>query len=174
VVLGATGAGKSTFAQRLAVRLGGAFVELDALFWEPRWTEAEPDVFLARVERATAGDRWVAAGNYRRTRDLVWRRADTVIWLDYPFVIVLRRLLVRTVRRAVTGEVLWNGNRESLWEHCQVWSEKSLVNWLFKTYWAYRRELPLLFQEPAHAHLRVVRLRQPRDAETWLAGLRAA
>lgn len=174
VVVGATGAGKSTFAQRLAGRLGTTYVELDELFWDAGWTQAPPDVFRARVEGATAGAAWVVAGNYGRVRDLLWPRAQAIIWLDYPFVIVLRRLLVRTVRRAVTREVLWNGNRESLWEHCRVWSEKSLLNWLFKTYWAYQRELPLLFQEPAHAHLRVVRLRQPRDAETWLAGLGAA
>jgi adenylate kinase family enzyme len=33
VVIGATGSGKSTFAQRLARSLGVTFVELDALFW---------------------------------------------------------------------------------------------------------------------------------------------
>jgi adenylate kinase family enzyme len=170
-VVGATGSGKSTLAQRLAARLGGQYIELDALFWEPHWTEAAPEVFRARVERATAGAGWVVAGNYSRARDLVWPRADTVVWLDYPFSLVLRHLTVRTVRRAVTREVLWNGNREHFWDHCRLWSEKSLFNWLFKTYWAYRREFPMLFAQPAHAHLRIVRLRRPREAEAWLVGL---
>ena len=58
-VVGATGSGKSTFAERLASRLGGAYVELDALFWEPHWTEAAPDVFRERVERATTDACWV-------------------------------------------------------------------------------------------------------------------
>ena len=153
VVVGATGSGKSTFAQ------------------PAHWTEAAPDVFRARVERATAGPRWAVAGNYGRVRDLLWPRADTIVWLDYAFPLVLRRLTVRTVRRAVTGEILWNGNRESLWEHCRLWSQKSLFHWLFKTYWAYRRELPVLFAQPAHAHLRITRLRRPREADAWLAGL---
>ena len=82
VVVGATGSGKSIFAQRLAARLGAEYVELDELFWEADWTEAAPDVFRARVERATAGPRWVVAGNYGRVRDLLWPRADTVVWLD--------------------------------------------------------------------------------------------
>jgi adenylate kinase family enzyme len=171
VVIGATGSGKSTFAERLAARLGGAYVELDALHWEPHWTEAAPDVFRERVALAAAGACWVVAGNYSRVRDVVWPRADTVVWLDYPFPLVLRRLTARTVRRAITREVLWNGNRENLWDHCRLWSEKSLFNWLFKTYWAHRREFPRLLQQPAHAHLRIVRLSRPRDAEAWLAGV---
>jgi adenylate kinase family enzyme len=171
VVLGATGAGKSIRAQRLASRLGAEYVELDALFWDAGWTQAAPDVFRARVERATAGLRWVVAGNYGRVRDLLWPRADTIVWLDYAFPLVLRRLAARTVRRAVTGEVLWNGNREYFWEHCRVWSERSLFHWLFKTYWAYRRELPVLFAQPGHTHLRIARLRRPRETEAWLAGL---
>jgi adenylate kinase family enzyme len=173
VVIGATGSGKSTLAERLAARLGGAYVELDALHWEPHWTEAAPDVFRERVARATVGPRWVVAGNYRAVRDIVWPRADTLVWLDYPFPLVLRRLTVRTVRRAVTREVLWNDNREHLLDHCRLWSETSLFNWLFKTYWTYRREFPTLFIQPAHAHLRIVRLRRPRDAEAWLAGVAA-
>jgi adenylate kinase family enzyme len=171
VVVGATGSGKSTFAQRLAARLGTEYVELDELFWDADWTEAAPDIFRARVDRATAGSRWVVAGNYGRVRDLLWPRADTVVWLDYAFPLVLHRLTVRTVRRAVTREILWNGNREYFWEHCRLWSQKSLFHWLIKTYWAYRREFPVLFAQPAHAHLRIARLRRPREAETWLAQL---
>ena len=171
VVVGATGSGKSALAQRVAARLGCGYVELDALFWNAGWTEAEPDVFRTRVERAIAGPCWVVDGNYGRVRDLLWARADTIVWLDYALPLVLGRLAARTVRRAVTREVLWNGNRERFREHCLVWSERSLFHWLFKTYWAYRRELPVLFAQPAHAHLRVARLRRPREAEAWLAGL---
>jgi adenylate kinase family enzyme len=171
VVVGATGAGKSALAQRLASRLGAPYVELDALFWDAGWTPADPDVFRARVEHATARPRWVVAGNYGRVRDLLWPRADTIVWLDYTFPLVLRRLTARTVRRAVSREVLWNGNREYLWEHCRLWSEKSLFHWLVKTYWAYRRELPVLFAQPGHAHLQIARLRRPRETEAWLAGL---
>ena len=171
VVVGPTGAGKSVLAQRLAARLGAPYIELDELFGDAGWTQAAPDLFRTRVERATDNPRWVEAGNYGRVRDLLWPRADTIVWLDYGFPLVLRRLTARTVRRAVTGEVLWNGNREYFWEHCRLWSEKSLFHWLVKTYWAYRRELPVLFARPEHRHLRIVRLRRPRETETWLADL---
>ncbi len=173
VVVGVTGAGKSTLAERLAGRLGAPYVELDALHWEANWTEAPPDVFRTRVEAATAGPAWVVAGNYRTVRDLLWARAEALVWLDYAFPLVLGRLTARTVRRALTGEVLWNGNRELLWDHVQLWSEKSLFNWLARTYWSYRREFPVLLAQPAHAHLTVVHLRSPREMEAWLGAVPA-
>ncbi len=91
-------------------------------------------MFRDRVDGATAGTAWVVAGNYSRVRDLLWPRAQAIVWLDYSFSLVLGRLTARTVRRTVTREVLWSGNREYLWEHCQLWSEKSLFHWLLKTY----------------------------------------
>ena len=54
VVVGPTGAGKSVLAQRLAARLGAPYIELDELFWDAGWTQAAPDVFRTRVERAVS------------------------------------------------------------------------------------------------------------------------
>jgi GTPase SAR1 family protein len=34
-----------------------------------------------------------------------------------------------------------------------------------------RRQYPLLFRQPEHAHLAVVRLRSPQAARDWLAGI---
>ncbi len=169
VVVGATGAGKSTLAGRLAQGLDVPFVELDALFWGPQWTPAAPDDFRARVDPSSAGPAWVIAGNYGAVRDLRWPRADTIVWLDYPLPLVLARLTARTLRRGITREILWNGNHENLWQHAMVWSERSLFHWLFTTFWRYRREFPALFREPAHAHARVVHLRTPRAGREWLA-----
>jgi adenylate kinase family enzyme len=82
-VVGTTGSGKTTLAQQLAERLGYPHVELDALHWEPNWTEAPLDLFRARTAHALAGDTWVVDGNYSKVRDIVWSRADTVVWLEY-------------------------------------------------------------------------------------------
>ena len=68
--------------------------------------------FRTRVAEALSGDSWVIDGNYSKVRDIVRTRADTLIWLDYALPLILRQLLARTARRAITGEPLWSGNRE--------------------------------------------------------------
>ena len=114
VVIGTTGSGKSTLAERLAARTGLRVVELDALFWGRDWQGAPIELFRHRVERETRDDGWIVVGNYAQVRDLVWRPADTLVWLDLPLSLVMWRLLRRTIRRAATKEDLWGtGNRES-------------------------------------------------------------
>ena len=79
--------------------LGAAHVELDAIFHQPGWTPLDDDEFRARVTEATAPGRWVVDGNYSAVRDIVWNRADTVVWFDLPYVDVMARTIRRTVRR---------------------------------------------------------------------------
>ena len=169
-VVGSTGSGKTTFARELARRLGVPHVELDALNWGPNWTMVPGEVFKARVARAVEGDAWVIDGNYagRGARDLVWPRADTVVWLDPPLGAIFARLFRRAVRRSRSGEELWpgTGNRETL--RNQFLSRDSLFWWALKTSRRRRRELPLILARPEHAHLTVHRFRRAEEAAAWL------
>ncbi|HEX3050884.1 MAG TPA: shikimate kinase [Aggregatilineaceae bacterium] len=165
VIIGNTGSGKTTLARTLAQRLDRPHIELDALFWEPDWKQAETAVFRARVAEAIAGEQWVIDGNNHRVRDLVWARAELLIWLDYPLRVHFWRLMRRTLRRVVHREELWNGNRET-WK-AQFLSRDSLFVWLFKGYRRHRREWPVALER--YSHLTVIRLRSPRETEKWLA-----
>lgn len=133
---------------------------------------AELEVFRERVREATDGSGWVVAGNYSKVRDMIWSRAEAVIWLDYPLPIVFWRLLVRTIRRGVTQEVLWNGNREKFWWHLKLCSEESLFHWLFKTYWRRKREISLLLSFPEFQHLRLIHFKHPCETDAWLETLK--
>ena len=170
-VIGTAGAGKTTLAQILAERFGVPFIELDALYWGPNWTPPDVMEFRARVEAATDSARWVAAGNYHTSRDIVWERAEALIWLDYGLWLCLGRLLRRTWRRVFTQEELWNGNRENIWNQLRVWSQDSLIHWFFKTYWRRKREIPVLLELPENEHLVVFHFTSPRETDDWLANL---
>jgi adenylate kinase family enzyme len=169
VVIGTTGAGKSTLASSLATLLDAPYVELDALYWGPQWTPVGRERFRARVATFAADERWVAAGNYGAVRDLLWSRADTVVWLDYPLALNFWRLTRRSLRRIVTREALWAGNRETF--RSQFLSRDSLYVWAVRSHARHRREFAALLADPTYAHLDVVRFASPRDTARWLAGL---
>ncbi|HEU0116714.1 MAG TPA: AAA family ATPase [Thermomicrobiales bacterium] len=169
VVIGAAGSGKTSLAAALARRLRAPHVELDALYWESNWAPTARETFRRRVEAALADETWVVDGNYSSARDVVWRRADTLVWLDYPLPVVLWRLARRSVTRIVRNDELWNGNRETL-RHL-LRGKDSLFVWAIQSHRRYRREHPALFTRPEHRHLRVLRFQSPSAATRWLAGL---
>ena len=171
VVVGATSSGKSTLAETLARRFELDFIELDALNWEPDWQTAPVEVFRARVEKATKAEKWIVAGNYHIVRDLIWPKAEAILWLDYPFSTVLWQLTHRTFRRWWTQELLWGTNREPLWKHIKIWSPDSLYHWLFKTYWRRKREFPVLFSLPEYQYLKIIQFHHPKETKEWLERL---
>jgi adenylate kinase family enzyme len=169
VIVGTTGSGKTTLAATLSTRLGIPHIELDALHWGSDWIGVPDEIFRERVTAALAAPAWVTDGNYSVVRDLLWSCADTLIWLDYSFFITLSRLWRRTWRRILTQEPIWHNNRETLGS--AFFTRESIFLWLFKTYRRHRREYPQQMARPEHAHLRVIRLRHPRQTRAWLANI---
>ncbi|MCC6237352.1 MAG: hypothetical protein IT299_07240 [Dehalococcoidia bacterium] len=170
LVIGNTGSGKSTLAEELARRLGLAFVELDALFWLPGWTEPEPEAFRAKVRAAIDGEHWVTAGNYTsRTEDITWPLAQVAIHLDLGLARSVWRVTRRAWQRSRSGELLWGTNTESFAKHLKLWSGKdSLINWAVTAHLTRRAGMLGRRHDPRWAHIDFVRLRSPREVERWL------
>lgn len=167
-VVGTTGSGKTTMARRLAQLLGCPHVELDALHWGPNWTPVDLELFRERTSEALSHRCWAADGNYSKVRDLVFARADTIVWLDYPLPLILWRLVWRTGRRLVLQEELWNTNRERLRNHL---GRDSLLLWALRTYWRRKREYGAMMRDPMYAGLVFVHLTSPQAAEAWLSAV---
>jgi hypothetical protein len=134
------------------------------------------DVFRKRVTRAVEGDGWVIDGNYggRGARELVWPRADTVIWLDPPLGVIFARLLERAVRRIRSGEELWpgTGNRETY--RNQFLSRESLFIWALRTHLRRKRQYRELFARSEYAHLQVLHFHRAAEVESWLESVRTS
>ncbi|WP_241238345.1 AAA family ATPase [Nocardioides pantholopis] len=168
LVAGLSGSGKTTLGGRLAALLGVPHLELDALHHGPGWTP-RPE-FLADVDRLTASGGWVAEWQYAAARPLLAARADLLVWLDLPFPLTLARLVRRTVRRRVRREVLWNGNVEPPLH--TIWTDpEHVVRYMVAHRHRYDEIVPVaLVTNPG---LRLVRLRSPRQVESWLADVSA-
>lgn len=170
-VVGVSGAGKTTFAAALADRLGVAHVELDAIFHQPGWTSLPAEEFRHRVGEVADGDGWVACGNYSAVQELLWARADAVIWLDYPRWITTPRIVRRSWQRVRSGEELWNGNRERWRQLLSLRPERSVVVWSITRHRRVRQRYEAASADPRWSAIELHRVRHPREAEALLASL---
>jgi adenylate kinase family enzyme len=162
LVAGNAGSGKSTLCLRIAERRDLRRVELDSLHWGPQWTP-RPE-FAAEVAAFVQDDTWITEFQYRAVRPVLLARADTLVWLDHPFAMVMGRLAGRTIRRRAAGVELWNGNQEpSLWS--AFTDSEHILRWGWKSYRRNRARVLALVDEVV-----VVRLRGQGQVERWLAG----
>jgi adenylate kinase family enzyme len=170
-VVGNSGSGKTTIARAVAAAAGIPHLELDSVFHQPGWQPLESGEFRRRVSEFTSAPAWVVDGNYSDVRDIVWSRADTVVWVDPPRHRVMRRLVARTLRRMVTGAELWNGNREE-WRFLFK-RDESILLWAWTSHHKYRIRYASAQADPENAHLEFVRLRRSADAAALIRSLAA-
>lgn len=169
VVRGTSGSGKTAFAAALATLLDAPHVELDSLFHMPGWTSRPDAEFRTAVARQTAGPRWVVDGNYDTVQDDLRARADTVVWLDLPRSLVMRRVLGRTVGRGLTRRELWNGNRESLRGLVRRDPDDNIVLWSWRSWAGRHAEAPADEAAGRRDGLQVVRLDSSAAVAAFLA-----
>lgn len=109
--------------------------------------------------------------------DLYWLadwqvRAPAIIWLDYPLVLVFRRLLARSLRRIWDKTPVCNGNTESL---RNLLSKDSILLWLFRSYWRRRRSYAAIFADTGlYPDADYIHFTSTAAAEKWLRHLPAA
>ncbi len=170
MVVGTSGSGKSTLAALLSRRLGIRDIELDALYWEPDWRGCELPEFRRRIEEAIAacGDGgYVIHGNYNKVRDLTWGRCDAVVWLDYPKITVMRRVVTRTFGRVFGRTVLWRGNRETFRK--SFLSKDSIILWAWNTHENRRAQYLEAMANNEYGIERFIVIRDPAFVRGFLA-----
>ncbi|MEW2162745.1 AAA family ATPase [Streptomyces sp. NPDC007084] len=170
LVAGSTGAGKTTLARALSGRLGIPFHEMDALaITGPGWQE-NPSL-VDDVARLTDGPGWVIDSfGHASVRDLLWARADTVVWLDYSRTVVMRRVLRRSAARTLLRRRIFGGNVETFgsWftaDH-PAW-------WAWSQYETRRADIAARCDAPRPAPLTVVHLRTPGATKSFFDRLPA-
>jgi adenylate kinase family enzyme len=165
LVAGTSGSGKTTLAAQIAAHLAVPRTELDALHHGPAWTP-RPE-FVADVARVVEQPGWVTEWQYTAVRELLLDSADCLVWLDLTRLLVLRRVVRRTLHRRIRREVLWNGNVEPpLWT--VFTSRDHIVRWAWRTHARSAERISAARQR--RPELPVVRLTSPDDVDTWVDG----
>jgi hypothetical protein len=166
LVVGMSGAGKTTAARRVADLIDAPFHEMDALAIGPDWST--PTDLVPSVEWIVAEPSWVFdSWGYEAVRDVMWARADTIVWLDYPRRVVLPRLIRRSLRRSIRRTEIFGGNTET-W---RGWLHRDHPVWFaISTFGARRRYL--LERTDAASDLSTLRFSRPADLDRWLTSSR--
>jgi adenylate kinase family enzyme len=168
-IVGCSGSGKSTAGKLIAKKLGYPYVELDEIQWKPNWTESTEQELFSNLERSLEGESWVLDGNYTKTVPIKWRWVQWVVWLDFPYWLILYQVISRTIRRSVTKETLWAGNRESLRK--AFFSRDSIIRWCLTNLRKVRRQYLAAMSDPGLGHIRFVRIRSRQALASFVAAL---
>ena len=166
----APGSGKSTVAKAISVALGIPHLELDSVFHQPGWVELPTGEFREAVRTFTDQKAWVVDGNYTRhgIGDIVWPRADAIVWLDLPRAETMRRVGARTFRRITRREQLWNGNRERWVNVVDPRPEHNILLWTWTRYGRVKDQYADRFEDPQWSGLERVRLTTPGEVDAFV------
>lgn len=160
-IVGCSGAGKSTLARKLGPVLGLPVVHFDRLHWDAGWVERSQEETQARIDAAITEERWITDGNYTGYSAERLRRADLVIWLDYPRRICLRRVAKRIWTHA--GE-----ERPDMAPGCPERFDAGFVRFV----WAWHAlQRPGVLDRMWSSDVPWIWLRHPRQTERWVASL---
>ncbi|MHC5112926.1 MAG: P-loop NTPase family protein [Planctomycetota bacterium] len=161
LVIGCSGAGKSTFARRLGVATGLPVVHLDVHFWQPGWKPTPDDEWAARLEELLVEPRWIMEGNYHLTLPRRLQCADAVIHIDLPRRLCLARIFKRLLW-------WWGRTRVDIAPGCREGFDWPFLTWV----WSFHREVRpavLATLEAAPSEVEVITLRSRREVREFLS-----
>jgi len=168
IIIGSSGAGKTTLAKALSSKLNIPHTELDSIFHLKDWQPLDNDEFKARVGSITKESSWIICGNYfnKLGGENYLSKADTVIWCDYSFLLVFSRLLRRTLKRILTKQELWNENREGF--IVNFFTKESVLLWMMREWNQQKQRYGKIFQENKLNDTQLIRLRSPAETVKFL------
>jgi len=164
-IIGASGSGKSVLARKLADKLDMPLHQLDHLRRGTGGRRLGDAAFAKVVAEVVQGDNWIVDGHYRCVRQMIWQRASLIIWLDYPLGFVMRRLIDRY--RAKVVALKRNAPADAGQPEADSATWGSRIKRLGRAPWE-KREYPALLGAAEDAGCRVIRLKDPAEADAFL------
>lgn len=163
-LFGPPATGKTTLARWLSMELDQPHTDLDDILFTPHGP-LPLEEFRRQAAEITCTDGWIVEGNFSKLADIVWHRADTLIWLDFPLPLILYRIVRRSLRQ-LTGREDSAQARRLTWS-AAFFARRSLLRTAIRKYRANRPRYAQQVSETAAMGVEVIRLRSPRDVQRW-------
>jgi len=160
LVIGSSGAGKSTFARRLHEATGLKLIHLDKLYWKPNWVEpTDKAEWRKNLAEVLKDDSWIIDGNYSSTMEMRLEFCDTAIFLDLPHYICTWRVFKRVL-------LYRKGGRPDMAEGCDEKFDWEFIKWT----WNYpKRSKPKVEEilKRFESEKTIIRLKSNKDVENF-------
>ncbi|OGE87847.1 MAG: hypothetical protein A3J07_04005 [Candidatus Doudnabacteria bacterium RIFCSPLOWO2_02_FULL_49_13] len=106
-IIGISASGKSVFGRELARKTGLPLIHMDQLFWQGNWQEVPEAEYLEKHQEIIGQDRWIIEGYIEESMADRLKRADQIVYLDYPGWLCTLRLIRRWFihRRSARSEL---------------------------------------------------------------------
>ena len=98
MITGAPGSGKSTLAVAMGKLTGLPVFHMDKIHYKSGWIERKQPEKNKLTHDVHILDKWIFEGGHSRTYAERIQRADTFIWLDFPVLLRLYRVLWRAIK----------------------------------------------------------------------------
>lgn len=119
LIIGANGAGKTWFANRLSDRTGLPVFHNDAFALKTGWAYRDRSDIRRTQDDVIAQPRWILEGGPSLLQTDGLKRADVVVWLDPPKSVRIGRIIWRSIRfmgrnrpEHPEGNADWPGRRQ--------------------------------------------------------------
>jgi len=166
IIIGLPASGKSTLALILSKLLNIQSLDLDTLH-KLNKSSKEPDkTFRMETDKATRTSAWVLAGDYGIVRDIIWPRAELIIWLDYPLWTIFRQYWIRSTPRGTYKKIILEEKSKNLLP--RIGHLITAFQKISNKYKMKKHNYPLLFRQADFNHLDVMRFTCIGETQKWL------
>ncbi|MCX7352934.1 MAG: 50S ribosome-binding GTPase [Proteobacteria bacterium] len=101
MIFGRPGSGKSTFTNALHKTTGLPLHHLDKHFFTKNWIERDTQEFLKIQQSIVDTNSWIIDGNSIKSLEMRYRRADLVLYLNFPrwlcYIRVFKRIFDKSI-----------------------------------------------------------------------------
>ena len=133
LILGNSGAGKSTFTKSLASKLGIKYLHLDKLVYKYAWDKPEYEEMEKAVNNLIDEESWIMDGNFINNALARFEKCDTIFFLDINRFVCLYSVLKRN--KTYKGK-----KRESQSELVDEKITNEYLKWVFSDFYKTSRK----------------------------------